>query len=579
MYFQSQSATEDFQKANLFNEFFYSVYNKCSTETLDLRTNSPSPNHNILSEIIFSEEDIFNTLISLDPVKAIGVDGIGPKILRSCAEYLYKPLHYLFTMSIQQACMPKDWATHIIVPVYKSGEKNLIKNYRPISLLCNTSKVLERVIYDKIITFISNHITPYQFGTLKGRSTLQQLLIFLNYVMNSITQTDVIYLDISKAFDSIPHNQLLDKLNAIGIKGKLWRWFKCYLANRIQKVRINNSLSTQLPVISGVPQGSILGPLLFIIYMNDLPECLSVAESLMFVDDTKCYMNINSLPDNFILQNELNLIVSWSKRMCLNFNPTKSTFLCFKSIVETSYNISSTEIAAQSHHKDLGVFFTHDLSWDYHHRHVLSKAYSALGLLRRTFSKLHSPEIKKKLYLSIVRSQLMYCSTIWRPHLIKDIMLIEQLQRRATKFILNDYESDYFTRLTKLNLLPIMYHFELSDLMFAIKSLKSPTNNFDISKFISFCSGSTRSAVTGKLQHTMKSNNKLRHFYFSRLPRLWNALPPIDLALPISRHKQNIYRFMWSHFTSNFNPDNPCSFHLVCPCSKCADTPHPPNLS
>ena len=173
----------------------------------------------------------------------------------------------------------------------------------------------------------------------------------------------------------------------------------------------------------------------------------------------------------------------------------------------------------------------------------------------------------------------MYCCTIWRPHLIKDIVMIEQLQRRATKFILNDYESCYFDRLIKLQLLPVMYVFELADIMFALKALKSPSGSFDITNYVSFSFGSTRSSKNGKLRHIRAPDNKSRHFYFNRLPRLWNALPPIDLSLPVLHNKVIIRKFMWSHFMSNFNSDNPCTFHFLCPCSKCTNISHPPNLN
>ena len=221
-------------------------------------------------------------------------------------------------------------------------------------------------MYDKIIISVSNQITPHQFGALKGRSTLQQLLILVDHITNSSTQTDVIYLDISKAFDTIPHKELLDKVYSLGIKGKLWEWFKCYLSGRNQKILINGCLSPPLQVASGVPQGSILGPLLFIIYMNDLPSYISSAKSLMFVDDTKCYCNINSTLDNDILQNELNLIMSWNKKWSLSFNPTKSVVMRYKSQYETFYKISTTPIVTKAYHKDLGIIISEDMSWDHH---------------------------------------------------------------------------------------------------------------------------------------------------------------------------------------------------------------------
>ena len=158
--------------------------------------------------------------------------------------------------------------------------------------------------------------------------------------------------------------------------------------------------------------------------------------------------------------------------------------------------------------------------------------------------------------------------------------MIEQLQRRATRFILNDYKSDYQNHLLRLNLLrvPIMYIFELTDIMFAIKLFKALSSSFDITKYLSFTAGSTRSAAQGKLKHISVPNNKARHSYFNRLPHLWNALPPIDLSLPASQNRAIIYKFLQSHFISNFRPDNPCSYHVMCPCCKCTGILHPPTL-
>ena len=176
----------------------------------------------------------------------------------------------------------------------------------------------------------------------------------------------------------------------------------------------------------------------------------------MFVDNTKCYSSISSSLDSDILQKDLDSIVPWSRKWNLSFNPAKSIVISYRQQFKTVYNISSMQVATQKYYKDLGIIFSQNMSWDHQYKHMLSKAYKTLDLLRRTFSRQHLPEVKKKLYLSLVRSQLIYCSIIWRPHLIKDIKMIEQLQRRATKFILNDYESDYYDRLLKLNLLYLL---------------------------------------------------------------------------------------------------------------------------
>ena len=209
------------------------------------------------------------------------------------------------------------------------------------------------------------------------------------------------------------------------------------------------------------------------------------------------------------------------------------------------------------------------VSWNEHLQYIASKAYKTLGLIRRSFCSGHNPSVKKTLYLCLVRPQLTYCSQIWRPHLLKDIITLEKVQRRATKYILNDFTSDYKSRLVELQILPLMMEFELNDIMFFIRCLKEPTDAFRMSSFVSFCSRSTRSSSHLKLRHTFSRTNTTSHFYFNRIPRLWNSFPAIDLDLSISSIKKRLHQFLWDHFIHNFESDNPCSFHFVCPCAKC----------
>jgi len=187
-----------------------------------------------------------------------GIDLISPKILQTCTPILCQPLHHLFTKSLQYTHIPSSWKIHKIVPVFKAGDKTSIKNYWPISLLSYTSKILDQLVFNEIITHLATQISPSQFGYIKGASTLQQLLIFFDFLANSSTQVDTIYLDIRKPFDTVSHSILLNNLWLFGITGSLWSWFKCYLINWVQQVSINNTLSDSvLPVVSGVPQGSI----------------------------------------------------------------------------------------------------------------------------------------------------------------------------------------------------------------------------------------------------------------------------------------------------------------------------------
>ena len=225
-------------------------------------------------------------------------------------------------------------------------------------------------------------------------------------------------------------------------------------------------------------------------------------------------------------------------------------------------------VTTSDQHKDLGIFISSNLNFSLHHETVSSKAYRMLGLLHRTFVT-HSTIVKKKLYLSLIRSRLTYCSQIWRPFLRKDILFIKKIQRRATKYILNDYNSSYKSRLIQLKLLPLMYLFDFNDLIFFIKSYKSPSHHFDINNYISFSHSSTRSSSNNKLTHIKSTCNLDRHFYFCRLPRLWNALPFINLNLPFNKIKDQILGYLWKHFSDHFVDDNTCSFQLVCPCNNC----------
>ena len=230
----------------------------------------------------------------------------------------------------------------------------------------------------------------------------------------------------------------------------------------------------------------------------------------------------------------------------LSIPPNAITYITILAIyvshdIHNQYSINNNSISSQLQTKDLGITFTSNLQWTIHYKSIISKAYKMFHLLRRTFNCPLVPA-RKHLYLAIVRSYLVYCSPLWRPYLIKDIENFERLQRRATKFILNNYHLDYKSRLSQCCILPLMYFFELNDILFVVKSLKSPTPTFNIYNYVTFNTSATRSGTSNKLIHNFAPTNQARHFFFNRIVRLWNSLPAIDLNLSTNTIKSILYK-------------------------------------
>ena len=568
----SVSTSDPHSRTMLFNSFFNSVFTT-SDFTLPPIDCMPTPSSQ-LSSITVTTDEVYTQLSSLDTSKACGCDCISPSLLRLCASAIFDSVTVLFNLSLSSGVSPHEWKVHQITPIFKSGDPHCINNYRPISLLCILSKVLESIVYSKIIDFIQKSLCLHQFGFLKNRSSVSQLLTsFSNIIQNceSGASTDQVFFDFSKAFDSVAHSILLFKLWRIGITGPLWCWFKNYLTDRQHFVQIDGFSSPLLPVKSGVPQGSVLGPLLFLIFINDIPDHISSSALFLFADDSKLQHIASSESDIQHLQADINSLVSWSKSNSLFLNSRKCATIRFSlsHVSEPHYLIDNIPLCVPQSHRDLGVMVRGDLSWSDHYGHICSKAYCSLFLIRRSFSSSAHISVKKQLYLSVVRSKLPYCSQLWRPHLKKDILLLERVQRRATKYILSDYSSNYKDRLISLRILPLMYWLELNDILYLVKALKFPSDNMPILQYISFTNSNTRSSGLNKLKHNYCRTSLSRHFYFNRIIRLWNKLPSIDLSNSILSIKHHLVTHLWNHFHTHFDPSNTCTLHFLCPCSLC----------
>ena len=368
-----------------------------------------------------------------------------------------------------------------------------------------------------------------QFGFRAGRSVVLQLIEFLGFAtraVNSSHKFDCIYLDFKKAFDSVPHKRLLIKLESMGIKGKALKWVENYLANRVQMVRIGNECSDEKPVLSGVPQGSILGPLLFLAYVADLPGVLKEGSTIrMFADDTKIFKEISTPDDSKLLQKDLLEVSRWSKEWLLNFNPQKCKILRFGGGPAPNYFLEEGEnelILGTTTEKDLGVLFRDDFSFKDHIIGKMNTAKRNLAIIKKNF-KFIDPNTFLLLYKSLVRPHLEYASPIWNSigKTVSDD--IEKIQKFATKRVSGLRGFGYEERLNILHLDNLQERRVREDLILTFKICKY---NPELMESI-FCVNHREShrGHLWSLNPERFKNKILKSFLNNRIGPIWNGLP------------------------------------------------------
>ena len=367
---------------------------------------------------------------------------------------------------------PNEWKQATITNLHKSGNIESICNYRPISCVSKLSLVFERLLFNKLYDFFSPQLSGSQFGFMRRKSTVLQLIIYLQAIYNNVdTNIDcyALYLDFSKAFDSVSHGTLLAKLRLFGIGGSLLSLLSSYLTNRVQCVKLNNITSASLPVTSGVPQGSILGPLLFLVFINDLPTQVSHSQTFLYADDLKLIHN-NLLE----MQKDILALSQWSKVNKLSFNAKKTQLIWFDYRSQNGITdipvliLDDHEIFLQKSVVDLGLSFSSNLAWSKHISDRLKACYIRIISLRRCLPPhLHS-QIKTKLYKTYILPKLLYGSQVWSPNQ-KDLSKLEQFQKNVSKWICKG--ATYKTRLIASGLLPINLLLKINDLLFLTRIL------------------------------------------------------------------------------------------------------------
>ena len=511
---------------NTLNNFFASVFTQeRNDETL------PEVERKITVDscckIKLTEELIYRQLRKLKLGKAPGIDSIVTKILVECAEELCKPLFLIYDCSLKSGKVPSEWKKANVSAIFKKGSKEMAGNYRPISLTSHVCKVLEALLRDTIVEHLQIHklINASQHGFVKGRSCLTNLLEFLEDVTDLIDEgepVDIIYLDFQKAFDKVPHKRLLQKVKALGIEGEIANWIEDWLKGRLQRVYLAGTYSDWAAVSSGVPQGSVLGPLLFLIYINDIDNEIA-SKILKFADDTKLYGKVGSEEDISQLRQDLRRLVDWSTEWLMLFNVDKCK------VMHTGYGnqgavymMNDKNLQVIEEELDLGIVIQSDLKWAKQCARVVGSANKVLGMIKRTFHNF-SKDIIVKLYKSLIRPRLEYAVQAWRPHLQKDINLIEGVQRRVTNMVSDVRGKSYEDRLKQLHLTSLETRRIRGDLIEVFRILKG-FEDVDASKCFVKAEGCTR----GHDLKLIKPRCRLdcRRFSFShRIVNLWNKLP------------------------------------------------------
>ena len=352
--------------------------------------------------------------------------------------------------------VPFEWKEANIIPLFKKGSRNKSENYRPVSLTSVIYKLLERLIKDHMVDFLVKHnlLNSSQHGFLKARSCLTNMLCFLEEITKWIdvgSPVDIIYLDFQKAFDKVPHQRLLLKLKAHGIGDSITDWIEQWLTDRRQRVVVDGEVSNWKSVLSGVPQGSVLGPILFLIYINDLDDS-TTSNVLKFADDTKLFRKVNTDGDKQHLQNDVDRLVKWSEKwqMLFNFGKCKCLHTGHGNL-NVNYKMGDAVLGTTVKEKDLGVTISADMKVSEQCGIAASKGNQILGLIRRNITY-KGKKLIIPLYKAIVRPRLEYCIQAWRPYRKKDIDTLERIQRRATKMIPELRDLSYEERLKECGL-------------------------------------------------------------------------------------------------------------------------------
>ena len=458
-----EHCTDSKKIANVFNNFFIGAVKRLmetirstgtfvtpvrSKLTNDRKTGTPPFKFEVVTQ-----EFVKINLKKLKTKKSSGLDNISPRLLIDSAEIVAGPLTSIINASLTIGVIPDDWKCARVTPLFKKGKRNDMDNYRPISVLPVASKLLERAVHSQLYCFLSKHklLSPHQCGFRKHHSTESAAISLTDSIRRGMDQgllTGSVFIDLRKAFDTVDHETLVTKLETFGIADIELTWFREYLSNRKQVVAVENELSDLGCISTGVPQGSILGPLLFVLLMNDLPDRLNLCSTLMYADDTVLFYSSKDIQDiETVLTRELKVVSTWLTENNLYLHKDKTESVLFgtgarlSKVTNLDISVNGNLIKRKSQYTYLGIVLDETLSFNAHVKYVLSKAGKRLGMLGRIRDNL-TMSTSNIIYKSFILPVLDYCDTVWNCCGKGNADLLERLQRRAARIIMKKSSSD-----------------------------------------------------------------------------------------------------------------------------------------
>ena len=453
------------------------------------------------------------------------------------------PLAYVMRRSLETGIVPDDWRTANVTPIYKKRARNSPANYRPVSLTSICGKMLEAIIKEEVVTHLDRYklINPSQHGFMKGKSCTSNLLSFLEGVTATVDggeAVDIIYLDFAKAFDKVPICRLLEKVKAHGIRGKLLDWITAWLTERRQRVVLNGQSSDWEWVLSGVPQGSVLGPLLFVIFINDLDEVTTGIDILKkLADDTKMAKTIRSEEDRDRLQEAVDKLLDWASKWGMEFNVRKCKVMHVgHANPRYDYTMGGTRLEKTDEERDLGVVMTSKLKVS---KQCAKAAQTVLGQITRAFHY-KDRRLYLQLYKQYVRPHLEFASQAWSPWTAADKAVLERVQERAVRMVTGLQTREYLDRLTELEMTTLEERRHQADMAMVHKIVTKgeagdPREWFTMAGDAVRVTRAAADPLNVRIQHGRLDTRK--NFFSVRVTEHWNNVPSIIKNMSVTGFK------------------------------------------